>query len=91
MDNQKNHRELWQWLEDNPAKDPSQWPNWRGRGGLVIPPPKWNFACRQFNSDCQKCVLFKNKQCADGNIEKWHKATLQADKIELARKIKEAW
>ena len=42
-----HHRELWQWLYDNPSKDVCQWPGWDRNDLDILRVEQWgmSFAC----------------------------------------------
>ncbi|MBP2663769.1 MAG: hypothetical protein H6Q71_1717 [Firmicutes bacterium] len=39
------HKELWNWLADNPDKEKYQWPKFIGNGGDISIPSHYCFAC----------------------------------------------
>jgi len=50
------HKELWQWLADNPDKEKNEWPRWSSNGGDIGYVTARCFACN-YNSDCVDCPL----------------------------------
>jgi hypothetical protein len=83
------HVELWQWLIDNPAKDPQQWRRWKFWGGNITPPKNWRFGCVVNREQCVRCGM---KNICDENIfAKWRDATTQVDKIKYAEIIRDGW
>jgi len=67
------HRELWQWLSDNPEKDKYQWIQWRSNDGTVEDIPGDCFACN-YGNGCRECPLEHTHvelRCLGGTYERW--------------------
>ena len=49
--NHTAHKELWNWLADNPDKKKNEWPGWISNNGLYKCPENFCFACGYALSD----------------------------------------
>lgn len=95
----KLHRELWQWLADNPDKEKSDWPRWKINGGDY-----------DVYGDCFACEFFKDVLCHDcdlyiksiiisgepvcqnnGFYGQWKLESIQEQRSALALQIKDLW
>lgn len=45
------HKELWNWLANNPDKKKSEWPGWKRNGGKYKHQANFCFACGYASSD----------------------------------------
>lgn len=79
--NHTKHKELWQWLADNPKSCKSEWPGWKD-----FPNRESNcFACnaileRKLGTHLcsERCPLFE-KQCYEGEYKEYIKARHKKD------------
>ena len=62
------HRQLWNWLADNPDKSKSEWPEWEWNGGkiqrMVADCPACEFASTKSDFECSICpVVWPGVDC----------------------------
>lgn len=56
------HRELWNWLADNPEKGKEDWPEWKDMGHIESN----CFAC-EYSGPCHECLFeWPNGNCLEG-------------------------
>lgn len=102
---QKLHRELWQWLADNPDKEKINWPRWEGNGDNVEIVMTRCFPCGYFK-DCILCepnivahgdndvidVGYKTYAgCLNGLYLEWDNCAGPEQRTALALQIKDLW
>jgi len=79
------HKQLWNWLADNPEMDKGDWPGWKQNGGEFFSPYSYCFACDDSNIEdgCGECPLdtdtdpdndFDSTFCLGGLYWKWRTA-----------------
>ena len=96
------HRELWQWLADNPGMQKDDWPRWEINGGNVIFAYNDCFACNYASTenslvlyrdiDCDSCPLGWTKEyCCDEGAEfdQWDFTLDPQERTRLALLIKD--
>lgn len=77
------HRELWDWLYENPDKKKHHWPRWELNNGRIKEVHSECFLCHISDFDCEACILnpkpFKNttytntdKLCLGGLWQRWN-------------------
>lgn len=95
------HRQLWDWLSENPEKEKEDWPGWNDFYEKY-PDYKWRstfcFACFM-DKDCEECVLeWPGMDCTDMNnlgdlkglAQCWQNAKDDKDtRVSLARQIRD--
>lgn len=79
--NHTAHKELWNWLADNPDKKKHEWPEWDFNGGKHKEIMGECFACQYamsiklINETCKKCPLVehyeKGNTCLNGLFNQW--------------------
>ena len=92
------HKELWQYLIDNPNKDKKDWPRWKSNGGDIEKIDDNCFACEyklkypsEYFYTCYKCCPFKVKfrsACLNGLYEEWNESEDLNKRSKLAKQIK---
>lgn len=91
------HRELWQWLADNPGKDKDDWPRWERNSGDVPMVFTACFACDVSPSYCNECPLewpenYSGEYVCDdtgGLWSQWEYAESPQERTRLAIAIKD--
>ena len=90
------HRELWQWLADNPGKQKRHWPKWIENDGDVPLCDSLCFACDynydrfDGNCDCTHCPLqWSEVSCEYSEFEQWVTAYDPQERTRLALLIKD--
>ena len=101
----KLHRELWQWLADNPNLKKKHWPRWKFNGGDVQDATNQCFACEAMSpqdcgvdeGSCDDCPCFSKNHCEldDGNnpFDMWNETntTNQKARRKYALLVRDAW
>jgi len=95
----KAHRQLWNWLADNPWKEKEDWPGWKLNGGEYEDlHPYYCFMCIHMDGMpmCHLCLLewpennYGTKKCIDGGLfSQWIDAETDETRINCARQIAE--
>ena len=89
------HKELWNWLADNPSCNKEEWPGWKHNGGQYPSDCSMCFACqydeRFHDGPCAHCPLKWNSfNCEepDAIYKKWKNETIDLIyRSDLARQI----
>lgn len=81
--NRTAHKELWNYLAENPTKWKRDWPGWEENGGEYNKVPSYCFACA-FNTDnaCYNCpLIWPSGCCTDygGLYKKWAKESISLE------------
>lgn len=75
--NHTAHKELWNYLAENPTKQKEDWPEWKVNGGKYSRVDGNCFACEfTIDSTCCDCpLIWPNNYCAgyNGLYSKWAK------------------
>jgi len=89
------HKELWQWLGDNPEKDKEDWHRWESNGGDVKRASSWCFAC-EYVLGCingKRCPLKWSlgscMQSDKSEYEQWIYAKTNTERTRLAYAIRD--
>lgn len=90
--NHTAHKELWNYLAENPTKWKEDWPGWKINGGEYSSVCHHCFACEfTIDSICYDCPLIWPNGCCTGYYglyEKWAKEGISLEeRISLALKI----
>ncbi len=84
------HRELWNWLAQNPGKEKGDWPRWEWNGSDIPFVSEDCFACGLVTMDCIICPICDydpdKDECLNGLFGKWHKETGK-ERAALAKQI----
>ena len=93
------HRELWQWLGDNPLMDKEDWGRWVDNGGNVPMCDSDCFACSynydRFDAitnecDCSLCPLqWSGKDCTASEFRRWERSRSDEERTRLAYAIRD--
>ena len=99
----KLHREMWQWLEDNPTKNKEEWPRWESNGGDVPDADNECFLCEytfRVKSDGLNCAEVcpanwladesPENGCVDTLFGAWLYASADLTRRRIAKAIKNA-
>lgn len=99
MDNQivfnhTGHKELWQWLVNNPMMEKEDWPGWDYNGGTYDRAMLICFACeydKQLGNTCECCPLvWKYIHCKNGSeYERWDDSWDSTERSQLAAQIRD--
>ena len=95
------HRELWQWLYDNPGAWKRHWPGWMENGGKFFA-GNYCFACAFAGFDayadpqCGNCPLDQSVMCGcrqdtTSAYVCWEKAIGRETRKQYAAMIRDAW
>ena len=85
--NEELHREMWNWLAENPEKSKADWLNNNGYTADKRPLCEC-FACEECDHGCSKCPLNKNViGCFSGLYNAWSETTDMPAKAKLAEMI----
>lgn len=85
--NEELHREMWNWLAENPRETKKHWCKNHGYTGHDHPLHHC-FACEECNKDCSKCPLDSRIIGCDGGLYYiWDTTTDLTTKIRLAKVI----
>lgn len=99
--NHTGHKELWDWLVQNPDKEKFEWTGWEKNGGKYQIPSWHCFACEYDEEygeeeglyDCDGCPLvWPDVKCAigyDSLYQKWDGETDLKKRSELACQIRD--
>lgn len=87
------HKEMWQWLSDNPNKNKRDWPRWKHNGGDIEKSVGNCFACKYsiyFGYRCKYCPfnIDTSKSCLNDLYIEWCFNNNLNEKKELATQIK---
>lgn len=55
--NHTAHKEMWNWLSENPESDKYDWPGWEWNGGTHKREHNYCFACGACEGFCRECPL----------------------------------
>jgi hypothetical protein len=88
-----HHKELWNWLAENPYDEKCDWPGWYYNGGKVDYAESDCFACESSCNDCEECPLIwpKNINCFDmhGLYQRWLLSDDTEERKKLAEQIRD--
>jgi hypothetical protein len=96
------HRELWQWLADNPDKGKTDWPGWKRRSEDPEIDEAYRHAsccfsclCAGFEKilrTCRKCPCdWGARRCGPGHYGRWLCSPDPAARRRYALRVRDAW
>ena len=91
------HRELWDWLYENPEKGKDDWPRWEFNEGKIKEVENDCFLCELAMRDgvviCEKCILspipYKPVFCLNCLYDRWHNAETNKTRKKYAAIIRD--